>query len=124
MANIQESRLVLIEQAGPPDVLKYQTQTLQPPGPGHVLINQKAIGVNFVDVFLRNGTFPLNAYPAPIGLEASGVIDEVGGSVKEFAVGDRVAYYASQGAYVEKGCLAPTNCLNYRPISRSGRPPL
>lgn len=105
MSTIKPSGIVRIEQPGPPDVLKYQTVTIQEPGPGEVLINQKAIGVNFVDVFFRNGTFPMNAYPAPVGLEASGVIEYVGTGVKDFAVGDRVAYHSSVGAYAEKKVL-------------------
>lgn len=102
MSNSKTSGIVLIEQPGPPNVLKYQTITLQQPGPGEVLIAQQAIGVNFLDVFFRNGTFLVPQYPAPIGFEASGIIEEVGTGVKDFMVGDRVAYYASVGAYVEK----------------------
>jgi len=96
------SGIVLIEQPGPPNVLKYQHLALQQPGPGEVLIAQKAIGVNFLDIFFRNGTFPANEYPAPIGFEASGIIEEVGTGVTDFMAGDRIAYYASVGAYAEK----------------------
>jgi NADPH2:quinone reductase len=46
------------------------------------------------------------AYPALIGLEAAGLIEQTGSGVKEFAVGDRVAYYGSNGAYAEKKILA------------------
>ena len=102
MNNSKSSGIVLIEKPGPPDVLKYQTITLPNPGPGEVLVAQKAIGVNFLDIFFRNGTFPVSQYPVPIGFEASGIIEEVGTSVKDFKAGDRVAYYASVGAYAEK----------------------
>jgi NADPH2:quinone reductase len=102
MNNRKPGGIVLIKKPGPPDVLKYQSIMLQQPGPGEVLIAQKAIGVNFLDVFFRNGTFPLGQYPAPIGLEASGIIEEVGTGVKDFRIGDRVAYYASIGAYAER----------------------
>jgi NADPH2:quinone reductase len=102
MNNSKSSGIVLIEKPGSPDVLKYQSRTLPQPGPGEVRIAQKAIGVNFLDIFFRNGTFPMNEYPAPIGLEASGVIEEVGTGVNDFRVGDRVAYYASVGAYAER----------------------
>lgn len=71
-----------------------------------MLLNQKAIGVNFLDVFYRNGTFPQAAYPAPIGVEAAGVIEAVGTDVTAFAVGDRVAYQSMLlGAYAEKRVL-------------------
>jgi NADPH:quinone reductase len=102
MNNSKSSGIVLIEKPGPPDVLNYQNITLTQPGPDEVLIAQKAIGVNFLDIFFRNGTFQVNQYPAPIGLEASGIIEEVGTGVKDFTVGDRVAYYASVGAYAER----------------------
>jgi NADPH2:quinone reductase len=98
METIQTSGVVLIEQPGAPEVLKYQTITIPQPGPGEVLIDQKAIGVNYVDIFYRNGTFPMPAYPAPAGLEASGVIAAIGGDVPDFKVGDRVAYHSSNGA--------------------------
>lgn len=97
----KSSGVVLVEQTGSPDVLKYQTIILKEPGDGEVLIAQKSIGVNFVDIFFRNGTFPMDAYPAPIGSEASGVVEAVGAGVKDFAIGDRVAYPFSMGAYAE-----------------------
>lgn len=97
----KSSGVILIERAGLPDVLKYQTITLQQPGEGEVLITQKSIGVNFVDVFFRNGTFPMDAYPASIGSEAAGIVEVVGYGVKDFVIGDRVAYPFSIGAYAE-----------------------
>lgn len=107
MTTLQPSGIVRIEQPGPPNALRYQLETLPQPGPGEVLLHQKAIGVNFLDVFYRNGTFPQAAYPAPIGVEAAGLIAGVGPDVTEFAVGDRVAYQTmSLGAYAEKRVLA------------------
>lgn len=102
MSAIKTSGVVLIEQTGTPDTLKYHTITQPQPGPNEVLIDQKAIGVNFVDIFFRNGTFPMPSYPAPLGLEAAGVIEQVGADVKGFVVGDRVAYHSSVGSYAEK----------------------
>lgn len=88
-----------------PDVLKYQSVELPEPGPHEVLIRQKAIGVNYLDVFFRNGTFPVNGYPAPVGVEAAGVVVKAGAAVKHFVAGDRVAYYGPFGAYAEKRIL-------------------
>jgi len=88
-----------------PDVLKYQSVELPEPGPHEVLIRQKAIGVNYLDVFFRNGTFPVNGYPAPVGVEAAGVVEKAGAAVKHFVAGDRVAYYGPFGAYAEKRIL-------------------
>ncbi|EHQ29476.1 quinone oxidoreductase family protein [Mucilaginibacter paludis] len=104
----KSSAVVLIEQAGSPDVLSYQTVTLPEPGEAEVLIAQKSIGVNFVDVFFRNGTFPMDAYPAPVGSEAAGIIEAVGPGVKDFAIGDRVAYPFAIGAYAESRIIPAT----------------
>lgn len=87
------------------DVLKYQSVELPEPGPHEVLIRQKAIGVNYLNVFFRNGTFPVNGYPAPVGVEAAGVVEKAGAAVKHFVAGDRVAYYGPFGAYAEKRIL-------------------
>ena len=103
MNPVQPSGLVRIEQPGPPNVLTYHTVTLPLPGAGQVLLAQKAIGVNFLDIFYRNGEFPQPAYPAPIGVEAAGVVEFVGPDVAGLAVGDRVAYQTmTLGAYAEK----------------------
>jgi len=96
------THIVQIEKPGEPEVLKYRAAELPTPGPGEVLITQKAIGVNFLDLFFRNGTFPMLAYPGPIGLEAAGFVETVGDEVTAFIGGDRVAYYTSPGAYAEK----------------------
>lgn len=96
------TNVVLIAQT---DKLTYQQVQMNDPGPHEVLIRQKAIGVNYVDVFFRNGTFPVGGFPAPIGLEAAGIIEQVGVEVKNFAPGDRVAYYGTSGAYAEHKLL-------------------
>jgi NADPH2:quinone reductase len=70
--------------------------------PNEVLIKNKAIGLNYIDVYHRSGTYPL-PLPTGIGLEAAGVIEDVGSAVTEFKVGDRVAHAAAPpGAYSEK----------------------
>jgi NADPH2:quinone reductase len=70
--------------------------------PNEVLIKNKAIGLNYIDVYHRSGTYPL-PLPNGIGLEAAGVIEEIGSDVKEFKVGDRVAHAAAPpGSYSEK----------------------
>jgi NADPH:quinone reductase len=110
MKKMEPSGIVRIERPGPPEVLTYPKTTLQQPAHGEVFIHQKAIGVNFADVFFRNGTFPIDAYPAPIGFEAAGVIEHLGAGVDNFAVGDRVAYHSSLGSYAE-GRVLPAKDL-------------
>lgn len=92
---------IVIHETGGPDVLKWEEITVGEPGPGEVRIKQTAIGLNFIDCYHRSGLYPLSL-PAPIGMEAAGVIDAVGAGVDEFAPGDRVAYAAAPpGAYTE-----------------------
>ena len=70
-----------------------------------VLIKHKAIGINYFDIHFRRGDFPLNNInmPAILGLEACGIIEEIGSEVRDFKVGDRVAYATGGiGSYAEK----------------------
>jgi len=93
------TRVVKIDKTGGPEVLKFETITLGKPGPDEVVIEHKAIGLNFIDTYHRSGLYPLEL-PSGIGGEASGVIKEVGSKVKDFSLGDKVAYSgAPLGAY-------------------------
>jgi NADPH2:quinone reductase len=69
------------------------------PGPGEVRLRQHAIGVNFIDVYYRQGLYKPAAYPFTPGMEGAGLVDAVGAGVTEFRVGDRVAYPMTIGAY-------------------------
>jgi len=61
------------------------------------------VGLNFIDVYQRNGTYPLPSLPAVLGMEGAGVVEAVGEGVTEVAAGDRVAYAGlPPGAYAEK----------------------
>ena len=95
------SKAIRIQQTGGPEVLQWQEVDVGAPGPGEVRIKHHAVGLNFIDVYHRTGLYPLEL-PSGIGLEGAGVIEAVGESVSEFAVGDRVAYAAPPiGAYAE-----------------------
>ena len=85
------TRVVKIEKTGGPEVLKFETTKLDKPEDGEVLIEHKAIGLNFIDIYHRSGLYPLEL-PSGIGGEASGIIKEIGKKVKDFSVGDSVAY--------------------------------
>jgi len=98
----KQSRVVQITKQGPPSVLEYTTQPLPTLNDKEVLIDQKAIGFNFLDIFYRNGTFPMSNFPAPIGIEAAGTITEIGNAVIDFKLGDRVVYWSSMGAYADR----------------------
>lgn len=102
MSTTDQSGVIRINRQGPPSVLEYTSETVGKPANNQVLIRHSAIALNFVDVMFRNGTFPLNHLPATIGVEAAGIVEAVGSEANEWAVGDRVGYYFSLGAYSEK----------------------
>ena len=85
------TRVVKIEKTGGPEVLKFETTKLGEPEAEEVLIEHKAIGLNFIDIYHRSGLYPLEL-PSGIGGEGSGVIKKIGKKVKDFSVGDSVAY--------------------------------
>ena len=93
---------VQIDKFGGPEVLVIKDIELGKPGPKEVLIKNLSIGLNFIDVYHRTGLYPISL-PSGIGLEACGVIEEVGSEVKLFKVGDRVTHASMPiGAYSEK----------------------
>ena len=92
-------RAVEIKKNGGPEVLELQEITLRKPIKDEVLIEHVAIGLNYIDTYHRSGLYPL-MLPARLGMEASGIIKEIGLEVKKFSVGDKVAYTALPlGAY-------------------------
>ncbi|WP_127091024.1 quinone oxidoreductase family protein [Aquabacter cavernae] len=96
------SRVVELEGFGGPEVLKVVTRDVPAPGPGKAQVRQTAIGFNFIDIYQRQGVYPL-PLPTGLGFEAAGVVEAVGASVVSPKVGDRVAYmHAGVGAYAER----------------------
>ena len=92
-------KAIKIQKTGGPEVLELQEITLRKPEKDEVLIEHVAIGLNYIDTYHRSGLYPL-VMPAELGMEASGVIKEIGPEVKNFSVGDKVAYAAMPlGAY-------------------------
>ena len=85
-------RAVRIHKYGPPEVLTIESIDVSPPGPGEAIIRHTAIGLNFVEVYFRRGTFLAPALPAVLGNEGAGVVEAVGPGVKDVSVGDRVVY--------------------------------
>ncbi len=95
-------KAIRITETGKPNVMKFVDVDLKKLAPNEVLIKNKSVGLNYIDVYHRSGTYPL-PLPNGIGLEAAGVIEEIGSDVKEFKVGDRVAHAAAPpGSYSEK----------------------
>jgi NADPH2:quinone reductase len=93
------TRIVRITKIGGPEVLKLETINLDKPNPDEVLIEHKAIGLNFIDTYHRSGLYPIEL-PSGIGAEGAGIIKKIGSKVKDFSIGDRVAYAGTPlGAY-------------------------
>jgi len=92
-------KAVKIQKAGGPEILELQDITLRKPIKNEVLIEHVGIGLNYIDTYHRSGLYPL-IFPSGLGMEASGIIKEVGPDVSNFSVGDKVAYSAVPlGAY-------------------------
>ena len=103
-------KAVKIEKFGSPDVLKVEDVEIGKPQSNEVLIKNLSIGINYIDTYHRTGLYPI-PLPSGIGLEACGVIEEVGPEVRLFKVGDRVSHASMPiGAYSEKHIM-PENKL-------------
>ena len=99
------SRAVRIHQTGGPEVLRWEEVEVPRPGAGEIRVRHHAVGVNFIDIYYRTGLYALPALPATLGMEAAGVVEEVGPGVDAVAVGDRVGYVFGPGAYCEERVL-------------------
>ena len=93
-------KAVRVHELGGPDILRYEEIPLPSPGPGQALIKLEAIGLNFIDCYLRQGLYK-TALPFTPGMEAAGTVTATGSDVTEVRVGDRVAYAPHMGAYAE-----------------------
>ncbi len=103
-------KVVKIEKFGSPDVLKLENIEIGKLQSNEVLIKNLSIGINYIDTYHRSGLYPI-PLPSGIGLEACGVIEEVGANVTLFKVGDRVSHASMPiGAYSEKHIM-PENKL-------------
>ena len=92
-------KAVEITKNGGPEVLEIKKIKLDKPKDDEVQIEQKAIGLNYIDTYHRSGLYPLKL-PTGIGAEGSGIITNVGSNVKNFKIGDKIAYAgAPLGSY-------------------------
>ena len=92
---------IRFHKAGGPEVLSWDEVQVGKPGPGEARVRHTAIGLNYVDTYVRSGLYPAQL-PSGLGAEAAGVVEEVGSGVTDVKAGDRVAYGNSPlGAYSE-----------------------
>ena len=103
------TRAVQIQAPGGPEAMKIIEVSVGKPGPGQALVRHHAIGLNYIDVYFRTGTYPAEAYPCTLGMEAAGVVEAVGEGVTHVKPGDRVAYSGRpMGAYCDARVMPAT----------------
>ena len=93
---------IIIKKNGGPEVLELQDVKIGTPGPDEIKVTNQEFGLNYIDTYYRSGLYPLKM-PSGIGLEAAGKVEEIGSNVKEFNIGDNIAYASMPlGAYSQK----------------------
>ena len=99
--SIQMVKSINISSPGEVGVMEFKDAPLGKPSDTEVAVQHKAIGLNFIDIYHRRGIYPI-PLPSGLGMEASGIVLEVGEKVNHLKVGDRVAYASTPlGAYTE-----------------------
>jgi len=93
---------IRIHKTGGPEVLQWDAVQVGKPAPGQVRLRQTACGLNYIDIYMREGIYPPGNLPAVLGMEAAGVVEELGEGVTEVKKGDRVAYPMLAGGYTEE----------------------
>ena len=100
------ARTAFFERTGGPEVIAWTEIALPPPAAGEVRLRQTAVGLNYIDTYHRRGIYPVEL-PSGLGLEAAGVIEEVGPDVTGWAVGARVGTFGPhRGAYATERNIA------------------
>jgi NADPH2:quinone reductase len=111
-------KAIRFSQTGGPEVMTWEDVEVGAPGPGEVRVRQTAVGLNYIDTYHRSGLYPV-PLPSGLGLEAAGVVEEVGPAVSGLRPGDRIAYGTGPiGAYAQMRNL-PANRLTKLPAAIS-----
>jgi NADPH2:quinone reductase len=107
-------KAIRVHRHGGPEVLTYEDVGIGRPGPGEVLVRNRAIGLNFVDTYFRSGAYAPPGLPFIPGNEGAGEVVEAGEGVAGFSPGDRVAYVETLGSYAEQR-IVPAHFLVHLP---------
>ncbi len=110
---------VRIHRHGGPQELRYEPVELGPPGPGEARVRHTAIGLNFTDIHHRTGRYPVAQLPHVIGMEAAGVVEELGPGVSGLSVGERVAYASDRPRSYAQATVMPVARLVKLPAAIS-----
>ncbi len=100
---------------GGPEVLKWEEVEVGAPGPGQVRLKQTAIGLNYIDVYVRTGYYPQPSFPFIPGMEGAGIVTALGTGVTDISVGDCVAYAGPIGAYAQERLIAADRVVKIPP---------
>ena len=112
MTDIQAIR---IPDHGGAEKMRLETVPCPKPGPGEILIEHKAIGVNFIDTYHRSGLYKL-AMPSGLGLEAAGIVSEIGEGTEGWSVGDHAVYCSGPiGAYAQAHTVSGDKAVKLPP---------
>jgi NADPH2:quinone reductase len=97
---------IRVHEYGGPETLTWEEVEVGEPGPGEIRVKQTAIGLNYIDVYVRTGLYPQDALPFVPGMEGAGVVTALGEGVRDLKVGRRVAYAGPIGGYAEERLIA------------------
>jgi NADPH2:quinone reductase len=97
---------IRVHKVGGPEAMQYEEVEVGAPGQGQVKVRQHAIGVNYIDVYLRTGLYPQPSHPFIPGMEGAGEVTAVGAGVTDLKAGDRVAYAGPAGGYATERLIA------------------
>jgi NADPH2:quinone reductase len=103
-------KAIRIQKTGGPEVLEYLDIADLKPGENQLLVQVEAAGVNFIDTYHREGLYPVEL-PFTPGIEAAGLVLEVGSSVTGFKPGERVVYCLNIGSYAEQALVDPSKAV-------------
>jgi NADPH2:quinone reductase len=103
-------KAIQVSQTGGPEVLTLVDLPVPEPKSDEALVEIKAAGVNFIDVYFREGRYPTQL-PFIEGQEAAGVVTKVGSEVTNLAVGDRVAYVGTLGSYAQYAAVPESRLI-------------
>src|SRR5215471_15838533 len=97
-------RAIQVHSYGGPEALAVSDVESPRPGPGQVLVDVAASGVNYIDTYQRSGLYAV-PLPLRLGLEGAGAVAALGEGVTGVAVGDRVGWVAAPGSYAEQALV-------------------
>jgi NADPH2:quinone reductase len=104
-------KAIRVSAPGGPEALRLEDIAAPSPKEGEALVRVEAIGLNFIDVYLRVGLYKPAGYPFTPGVEVAGVVESIGSGVTGLKPGDRVATVNAQGGYAEKTLVAASRLV-------------